>query len=232
MGEGINGLFSSVSSDRNKFWQNVCITFALVAVLWVVELLQYAGGYDFSAYANRPRHIEGLPGIFLSPFLHNPESLDHIISNTLPLMVLLMVLLSAYPKVAFTVLVFIHIASGGLVWLLAPANTYHVGVSGVVYGLAFFLIASGLFRKDQNSVAIAIFVALVYGGMVIGFLPTKGISWQSHLYGAVCGVIMAFIYRKRDLPPPSEFELESTETDKHFFEEWEEWKRSQAGGGS
>jgi membrane associated rhomboid family serine protease len=211
-----------VSSDRNKFWQNVIITFLLVAVLWVVEMLQYAAGFDFSAYANHPRHIEGLKGIIFSPFLHNPNSLDHIISNTLPLMVLLMVLLSAYPLVALQVLVFVHIGSGALVWLFAPEHTYHVGVSGIVYGLAFFLIASGLFRKDQNSVTIAIFIALVYGGMVIGFLPTKGVSWQSHLYGAVCGIIIAFLYRRRDLPPPHPFELEDRAPDKHFFEELEQ----------
>lgn len=197
------------------------VTFLLVTVLWVVELLQYAAGFDFSSFANHPRHADGLKGILFSPFLHNPDSLDHLISNTLPLMVLLMVLLSAYERMALPVLVFIHIGSGSLVWLLAPEHTYHVGASGIVYGLASFLIASGLFRKDQNSVAIAIFVTLVYGGMVIGFIPAKGVSWQSHLYGALSGVIIAFAFRRHHLPPPHPFESEAVEEDKHFFEELE-----------
>ncbi len=216
-----------MSSDKNLFWQNVIVTFVLVAVLWVVELLQYAGGFDFSAYANHPRHLDGLYGIILSPFLHNPDSFDHIISNTLPLMVLLMVLLSAYTRVAVLVLVCIHLLSGIMVWLLAPENTYHIGASGVLYGIAAFLIASGLFRKDQTSVAIAIFVTLVYGGMVLGFIPQKGVSWQSHLYGALSGVLMAFVFRKKNLPPPHAFELEATEEHRHFFEELEVWKQKE-----
>lgn len=218
-----------MSSDRNKFWQHVIITFLLIAVLWVVELLQYAAGFDFSDFANHPRHTDGLKGILFSPFLHNPHSLDHLISNTLPLMVLLMVLLSAYTRIALPVLGFIHLGSGLLVWLLAPQNTYHVGASGIVYGLALFLIASGLFRKDQNSVAIAIFVTLVYGGMVIGFIPARGVSWQSHLYGALSGVMMAFVFRRHHLPPPHPFESEATEEDKHFFEELENYRQRHNG---
>lgn len=198
------------------------IVFSLVAVLWVIQFLQYQGIYDFSDFANHPRHLEGIKGIFFSPFLHNPVSLDHIISNTLPLLVLMMVLLSAYPKVAIHTLLFIHVISGSLVWLLAPENTYHVGISGIVYGIACFLIASGLFRRDRTSVTIAILVTLVYGGMVIGFIPAQGVSWQSHLYGALSGAFMAFIFRNHDLPPLNEIELETIEEDRHFFEELEE----------
>jgi len=211
-----------VQSDKRTFWQNVLVVFSLVAVLWVIQFLQYQGIYDFSDFANHPRHLEGIKGIFFSPFLHNPVSLDHIISNTLPLLVLMMVLLSAYPKVAIHTLLFIHVISGSLVWLLAPENTYHVGISGIVYGIACFLIASGLFRRDRTSVTIAILVTLVYGGMVIGFIPAQGVSWQSHLYGALSGAFMAFIFRNRDLPPLSEIELETIEEDRHFFEELEE----------
>lgn len=211
-----------MASERSSFWQNVMIVFILVAVLWVIQILQYFG-FDFTDFANHPRHIEGLKGIFFSPFLHNPRSFDHIISNTLPIMVLLTVLLNAYPRTALVVLFFIHVGSGALVWLLAPSYTYHIGISGIVYGIAGFLVASGLFRKDTRSVAIAIFIALVYGGMVIGFLPVEGVSWQSHLYGALSGVLIAFWVRNVDLPTPSEIELEQVEKDKRFFEETERW---------
>lgn len=215
-------LLRYVRSDKSVFWQNVLIVFSIVAVLWVLHFIQHQHIYDFSAYANHPRHIEGLKGIIFSPLLHDHKNSDHIISNTLPLLVLLMVLLSAYPRMALWVLLFVHFASGILVWLLAPDHTYHVGSSGVVYGLAGFLVAAGLFRKDRTSVSIAILVALVYGGMVAGFLPKQGVSWQSHLYGALSGAFMAFLFRKRDLPPPHEIELETIEKDRHFFEELEE----------
>lgn len=211
-----------MQSDKRTFWQNVLVVFSLVAVLWVIQFIQHQGIYNFSDFANHPRHLEGIKGIFFSPLLHNPAGLDHIISNTLPLLVLMMVLLSAYPKVAIHTLLFIYVISGSLVWLLAPENTYHVGSSGIVYGLIGFLVASGLFRKDRTSVSIAILIALVYGGTVEGFFPKQGVSWQSHLYGALSGVFIAFVFRHRDLPPLNEIELETIEEDRHFFEELEE----------
>ena len=79
-------------------------------------------------------------------------------------------------------------------------------------------MASGLFRRDRTSASIAILVALVYGGMIWGFVPQPGVSWQSHLYGSISGVIIAFVFRKRDLPEPTEIEMEQVEEDKHFFD--------------
>ncbi len=211
-----------MAEEKNKFWRSVIIVFGLVTVLWIIQLLQYYKLFDFSSFANHPRHIDGLKGIIFSPLIHAPNDFDHLISNTLPILILLTVLLNAYPKVALWVVVFVHLLSGILVWLFAPSDTYHIGISGIIYGIAFFLTASGIFRNDRNSVTIALFVTLIYGGMVLGFIPTKGVSWQSHLFGAISGVIIAFIFRKRDLPPLSEIEKESNEEDRHFFEEYPE----------
>ena len=199
-----------------SFWKSVMAVLALVSVLWIVFLLQQFDIVNTNSYGNWPHHVEGLKGIIFSPFLHG--SFEHLISNTLPILVLLTVLLNAYPKIALPVLIFIHLSSGVLVWALAPDTGVHIGISGIIYGIAGFLIASGIFRKDRSSVAIAIFVALMYGGMLIGFIPQQGISWQSHLYGALSGVFIAFVLRKKDLPPPHEFELEKTEEEKHFFD--------------
>jgi membrane associated rhomboid family serine protease len=201
---------------RSSFWRSVVIVLALVSVLWVVQLLQFFGVYDFAYYGNWPQHKEGLKGIIFSPFIHG--SFEHLISNTLPILVLIGVLLNAYPAVALPVLLFIHLVSGALVWLFAPDNGVHIGISGIIYGIACFLIASGLFRRDRNSTTIAILVTLVYGGMVLGFLPRQGVSWQSHLYGALSGVAIAFLLRKNNLPPPHEFDLEKDNEDKHFFD--------------
>ncbi len=208
-----------MAEEKNSFWKIVMISFVLVAVLWIVFLLQEFGIINTDRYGNWPHHIEGLKGIIFSPFLH--VSFEHLISNTLPILVLLTVLLSAYPRMALPVLFFIHIVSGILVWMLAPDTGVHIGISGIIYGIAAFLVASGIFRKDRGSVAIAIFVGLMYGGMVIGFIPTQGVSWQSHLYGALCGVVMAIIFRKTDLPEPTGIELEKTEEERHFFESGE-----------
>ena len=199
-----------------SFWKSVAIVLGLVSVLWVVQLVQFFGLYDFSGYGNWPQHKEGIKGILLSPFIHG--SFEHLISNTLPILVLFTVLLNAYPKVALLVIAFIHLVSGTLVWMFAPDNGVHIGISGIIYGIACFLIASGLFRRDRSSTTIAILVTLVYGGMILGFLPKQGVSWQSHLYGALSGVAIAFFLRKRNLPPPHEFDLEKDNSEKHFFD--------------
>ncbi len=202
---------------ENRFWLSIVVVSLLVAVLWVVFFLMQYNILNLDDYANWPRHREGLKGILVSPFIHG--NLEHIISNTLPLMVLLAVLLNAYPRVAYLVLIFVHLLSGSLVWLFAPEWSHHIGASGVVYGIAFFLIASGFFRRDRISVSIAIMVTLAYGGMVAGFVPQPGMSWQSHLFGALSGVFIAFAVRRVDLPPPHPFELEKVEEDRHFFDE-------------
>jgi membrane associated rhomboid family serine protease len=205
-----------MEEGKNSFWHSISIVLALVSVLWIVQLIQFFGLFDFSGYGNWPQHIEGLKGILFSPFIHG--SFEHLISNTLPILVLFTVLLNAYPKVALPVLVFVHLVSGTLVWLLAPDTGIHIGISGIIYGIACFLIASGLFRRDRNSTTIAILVTLVYGGMIMGFLPRNGVSWQSHLYGALSGVAVAFLFRKTNLPPPHEYELEEDTDEKHFFD--------------
>jgi|ERR1043165_581494 membrane associated rhomboid family serine protease len=203
--------------ERISFWRSVAYVFALVSVLWLVFLLQQLGYIDSMKYGNYPHHISGLKGIIFSPFLHG--SFEHLISNTLPVLILLTVLINAYPRTAFIVLIFIHLISGSLVWMLAPNTGIHIGISGIIYGIAAFLTASGLFRRDRNSAAIAIFVVLMYGGMIVGFIPQVGVSWQSHLYGALSGALIAYLFRKIDLPEPTEIELEKPEEDRHFFDE-------------
>jgi membrane associated rhomboid family serine protease len=205
-----------MAAGKSSFWVNIFLVLALLSVLWIVQFIQYFGMADLSSYGIWPHHLAGLKGIVFSPFIHG--SFEHLISNTLPMLVLLTVLLNAYPRVALWVLIFVHLLSGLLVWTFAPDTGVHIGISGIIYGIAAFLVASGLFRRDRTSTSIAILVALVYGSMVWGFIPQPGVSWQSHLYGSISGVIIAFVFRKRDLPAPSQIELEKPEEDRHFFD--------------
>lgn len=209
--------YSERTMPKATFLKNTLLVFLLISVLWVVYFIQYMAWFDFTPYGNWPQHRKGLIGILFSPFIHG--SFEHLISNTLPMIVLLSVMLNAYPRVALVVLVFVHLASGALVWLLAPDTGVHIGISGIIYGMASFLVASGLFRKDRGSVTIALLVAMMYGGMLLGFIPEKGVSWQSHLFGALSGIFIAFVLRKVDVPPKHEFENEPEEKDEHFFEQ-------------
>lgn len=200
----------------DNLWKNVLIVIGLMLVLWGVHYIRFNQWYSFEDFVNTPRTLKGILGIFFSPFIHGDN--EHILSNSLPIMVLLFVLLINYPKLALRVYLFVHIVSGALVWALGATGSHHIGISGVIYGLAFFLIASGVFRSDRIAITLAILVVLVYGSMLAGFIPKAGVSWHSHFFGAVSGVIIAFILRREALPEPHPFELEEKEPEVHFFD--------------
>lgn len=201
--------------DARFFWTNLLLVCLLLSILWVVKAVEWWNGADFGYLGILPQHINGLKGILFSPFIHG--SFEHLSSNTAALALLLVILLNAYPKVALRVLLFTQFLSGMLVWALTTPTAYHVGASGVIYGVAAFLISSGLIRKDRQSTTIALLVALFYGSMAGGFFPKEGISWQSHLWGAISGVIIALVFRHNNLPDPEQPDIAEEESG-HFFD--------------
>jgi membrane associated rhomboid family serine protease len=208
-----------IMEEQDNLRGSILITVTLVSVLWIVQFIQMIFGFDWSSYGVNPHELIGLRGIIFAPFLHDPYHLTHIASNSLAILILLTVLLNAYPKIALVVLLIIHVLSGALVWALAPEGPPHIGISGIIYGIAAFLVGSGIFRKDRTSIAISIFVVMMYGGMVLGFLPQEGISWQSHLFGAIVGFLLSYLFKEKDKRTLTETELEIHEIEKHFFEE-------------
>lgn len=142
-----------------------------------------------------PRTTRGLIGVFTSPFLHG--GIWHLFSNTIPLIVLLTVLNYFYPKKTINVVVFTILCGGILVWLFArQAN--HIGASGLIYGLVAFLITNGFLEKKFISILVSIIIAIVYGGLIWGIVPSlqSHISWEGHLFGAVSGIVIAFLLKK------------------------------------
>ena len=138
-------------------------------------------------------------GVITAPFLHG--GIWHLVSNTIPLLVLLFVLNYFYPKKTISVIVFTIIVGGVLVWIFArKAN--HIGASGLIYGLAVFLITFGFLEKKFVSIVVSIVVAIVYGGLIWGIFPSsirRHISWEGYLFGAIAGIIKAFILKKKKL---------------------------------
>ena len=117
-----------------------------------------------------------------------------------------------YPKVAYKVFTIIYFGSGVLVWFFGR-EVYHIGASGIIYGFVSFLFFSGIFRKDNRSIALALVVIFLYGGLIWGVLPVeKGVSWESHLFGAIVGLISAFIFREVDPPKRYDWEDEKSDT--------------------
>ncbi|MFY7789230.1 MAG: rhomboid family intramembrane serine protease [Thermoflexibacteraceae bacterium] len=176
------------------FYKSLKYTLYIASVFWVIEIFEFVTHFSLSHYGIYPRTQDGLIGILASPFLHG--DFPHLTSNTIPFIVLTAAILIFYRRISLPVLVAIYIGTGLGVWLFARSS-YHIGASGVIYGEAAFVLFSGIFRKDIKSIALAVAVVLLYGGMVEGILPTKpGVSWESHLIGAIVGGAVAYFFRK------------------------------------
>ncbi|MEO8211202.1 MAG: rhomboid family intramembrane serine protease [bacterium] len=196
-----------LKKDKDKIKSSFFYSGCFVIVLWVIQFIQWSMSLGFASLGILPRKPEGLLGILTSPLIH--ADFGHLISNSVTLFLLFFGILYFYRSSAIKVFIIVYIFDGLLVWLFAR-QSYHIGASGLVYGFAGFLFFSGVFRKDKRSIALSLLIVFLYGGMVWGILPTKPeISFESHLFGALVGVVCAFIFRKKDPPPVYEWEQET-----------------------
>lgn len=172
----------------------------LVVIMWAVFLINLEFDLNLTRFGLYPRTAEGLRGIFTIPFLHG--SWSHLINNSIPMLVLGWALFKFYRPVAFKTLIGIYIVSGIWLWI-SGRPSYHIGASGVIYGMATFLFISGMIRKEKKVAALSLLVAFLYGGMWWGVLPVDPtVSWEGHFWGALAGVALAFLYRKQGPTKP------------------------------
>lgn len=172
------------------------IMLAMLAGMWILELLDQLSGNQLDQLGIHAREIDGMPEILTAPFLH--AGWDHLMSNSLPFVVLgFLVLLSGLARWLVSSLIIIVI-SGMTAWLLTPVHTIILGASGLIFGWLTYLLARGLWSRRPAQVVIAVLVLLVYGGLIWGLFPgNAGISWQAHLGGAVGGVLAAWLLHRR-----------------------------------
>ena len=110
---------------------------------------------------------------------------------------------SVYPRATLRAVPMAWLGSGIAAWLLGDAGSHHLGASGVLQGLAYLVATLGLLRRDRASVAAAMIAFAFSGGLLVTVLPhDPTISWQSHLGGAVAGIVAAFVFRHLDPPAP------------------------------
>lgn len=173
----------------NSIYGSSAVPFRLVFFMWLVFFLELFYGFSISDWGIVPRTLNGLLGIFLAPMIHG--SVMHLVSNTVPLLFLGSLLFFFYKRIGGIVFFRGYFWTNILVWLFArPAN--HIGASGLVYSLAFFLIFFGFFRRDMISILISVLILLLYGGVFYGVLPTDPrVSWESHFAGALVGITSA-----------------------------------------
>lgn len=173
----------------------IAIPLFLVLLLWAIEAYFYFIGADRSIWGVFPRSVNGLIGLISMPWVHGDYM--HLISNSIPFVILSSSLLYLYPKLSGKVLLISYLLPSAMVWIFARAN-YHIGASGMVFALAFFLFFSGILRKEVRTLALSLIVAFLYGGMIWGVFPNQpGISWEGHLFGALTGIGLAFWLRKQ-----------------------------------
>ena len=175
---------------KSTFPQAVFISALFIAVLFLVKGIENLFHLPLEQFGIVPRTLSGLIGILFSPLLHG--NMHHLLANSVPLFVLLVLLLSNPKYHPYQTLALIWLASGLGTWLIGRGGAVHIGASSIVFGLAAFLIVAGLTMKSWRSATVAIFVFLFYGGIFYGALPQAGpISWEGHLCGALAGAWLA-----------------------------------------
>ena len=159
-----------------------------VAFIWLVYLADRF--LPLESFGLIPRTFKGLAGIVTLPFLHADWA--HIMSNTVPLIVLLLLLAGSRAN-SIDIVVLISVIDGIGLWIFGR-TAIHIGASVLVFGLVGFLVCAGFFEKRLLSALIAIGVAVVYGStLMYGVLPTQsGVSWEGHLIGALSGGLIAY----------------------------------------
>ena len=171
-----------------------------VVLLWLIQLINALFDVDPDPFGVRPRQLAGIAGIFFAPLVHT--GFEHLIANTLPLLVLGSAMLYLYPQSALRALPVLYLGPGVIVWLFGRASI-HLGASGLIYGLAAYVFVAGLLRRDRRAIAASLIVSFMYGSLTLGFLPLPPeISWETHLAAAALGVLFAWVLRRLDVAPP------------------------------
>jgi membrane associated rhomboid family serine protease len=175
---------------RAALFEGAAVIGLLVAVMWVVEIVNKIDGQRLSHDGIYPRVLSGLPGIISAPFLH--LGFNHLIGNTIPFVVLGLVIAAAGARRVIEVTVIVILVAGLGTWLSAGSHTDTVGASGLVFGYAGFLIARGFFTRTMAALALGVLVAVLFGGaLATDLVPQAGISWQDHLFGGLGGILAA-----------------------------------------
>jgi membrane associated rhomboid family serine protease len=183
---------TDLQAENERFAYSFLPGTLFVALIWLIALLSYLGEVELSWLGVRPREFFGLIGVVASPLLHS--GLVHLLSNSFPLVLLSGFIIFLHRSVALRVIVLVYVLSGLITWFIGR-NAYHVGASGVVYGLAGFLLFNGIFRRDRAGLAVSLAILFLYGGLLYGLFPSEErISWEGHLGGLVAGLLAAVVY--------------------------------------
>ncbi|MFT3754155.1 MAG: rhomboid family intramembrane serine protease [Paludibacter sp.] len=186
---------SQTFTFKRQFITAVFIPIVIGVMMILSFVLEKGMGWDFHRAGVYPRRIENIWGIFTLVFVHADWS--HLANNVISFTILSSFLYYFYRQLASKILVVSYVFSGLILWVIGRDN-WHVGASGLIYALAFFLFFSGVIRRYIPLIAISLIVALIYGNMIWHIFPWElrdPVSWEGHLSGGIVGVILSLYYR-------------------------------------
>ena len=188
--------------EKRKIYYTLFFPVLISLFIVLVFLFERGMGWDFYKAGIFPHDLKTLPNIFTMPFIH--ADLSHLLNNIIPFFVLSSCLYYFYSQIANKILLLSLILTGFILWVIGRDN-WHIGASGLVYSLSFFLFFSGLFRKHIPLIAISFIVVFLYGNNVWHLFPwgkMDPVSWEGHLAGGITGLLLAFIFRKQGPQKP------------------------------
>jgi membrane associated rhomboid family serine protease len=184
------------ATTRDSRFEGARIVLALLAAMWAFEIADVALDNRLDQYGIEPRDPDGLFGVLAAPFLH--AGFGHLIANSIPFVTLGILIAFQGALRVISVTVIVGLVSGLGTWLVAPEGTIHIGASGIVFGYATYLLARGVFNRNVWEILIGVAVAAVWGTALLGgLMPQEGVSWQGHFFGAVGGVLAAWLLARR-----------------------------------
>jgi membrane associated rhomboid family serine protease len=187
---------AGLKQTRDRHIEGLALLAAMVALMWVVEIINTISGNELDSDGIYARSISRFWGILTSPFIH--ASFQHLIDNTIPFVFLGVIIAFRGARRLALVTGFIILIGGLGTWLISPSRSgAHaadtIGCSGVVFGYASYLLSRGLFDRNLWELMVGVVVGVVWGAALVSSLvPHSGISWQAHACGGVAGLIVAW----------------------------------------
>jgi len=208
-----------MSEEKKRFIYSLVFPGFFLLLVWAVKFFEISMELSFVEGGVYPRKWSGLQGLLFSPLIHGDWK--HLLDNSMPVFFLSLALFYFYRDIAYKIWGLIYLLGGILLWGVGR-EAYHIGASGLIYGLAAFLFLSGLIRRVNSLTAISLLVVFWYGSMVWGLLPFDfEVSFEAHITGAVSGLVLAIVYRDQG-PEPQRSALEEEEEEDEEEEDEEE----------
>src|SRR2546423_13660179 len=132
--------YTGSHSSRVHFRLALRLAIGFVSVLWLIFLMSWAFDLEPDVSGVRPRQWVGLPGIVFAPLAHG--GFDHLVSNTLPLLVLVTAMVFLYPRATLRVMPAVWLGPGAAGWLFRR-GAVHLRAGGPGDGVGAYIFVAG-----------------------------------------------------------------------------------------